>query len=71
MPLHGTRCCSPRQRITAIGAGFDHTPRDLHAWWYLDALSEDHQHGLTIIVFFGSVFSPYYAIARRQGRRTR
>lgn len=52
----------------ALGPGFHHTPpRDGYAWWYLDALSEDHRHGLTIIVFLGSVFSPYYAIARRQG----
>lgn len=37
-----------------------------YAWWYLDALSNDGQHGLTIIAFVGSVFSPYYARARRQ-----
>ena len=37
-----------------------------YAWWYLDALSDDGQHGLTIIAFAGSVFSPYYARARRQ-----
>jgi carotenoid 1,2-hydratase len=32
-----------------------------YAWWYLDALSDDRQFGLTIIGFLGSVFSPYYA----------
>lgn len=32
-----------------------------YAWWYIDALSDDKQHGLTIIAFIGSVFSPYYA----------
>ena len=54
--------------LPQLGPGFDHTPpRDGYAWWYLDALSEDGEHGLTIIVFLGSVFSPYYAIARRQG----
>ncbi len=35
-----------------------------YAWWYLDALSDDGAHGLTIIAFIGSVFSPYYARAR-------
>ena len=32
-----------------------------YAWWYVDALSDDGQHGLTLIAFIGSVFSPYYA----------
>ena len=35
-----------------------------YAWWYVDALSDDGAHGLTIIAFIGSVFSPYYALAR-------
>lgn len=35
-----------------------------YAWWYVDALSDDGQHGLTVIGFVGSVFSPYYAWAR-------
>lgn len=38
-----------------------------YRWWYIDALSDDHRYGLTIIVFVGSVFSPYYAWARRRG----
>jgi carotenoid 1,2-hydratase len=38
-----------------------------YAWWYVDALSEDGRHGLSIIAFIGSVFSPYYAVARRRG----
>ncbi len=38
-----------------------------YAWWYIDALSDDGAHGLTIIAFIGSVFSPYYARARRSG----
>ena len=42
--------------------------RDGYAWWYVDALSDDGRHGLTLIAFIGSVFSPYYALARRRGR---
>lgn len=32
-----------------------------YAWWYIDALSDDGRHGLSLIAFIGSVFSPYYA----------
>ena len=39
-----------------------------YAWWYIDALSDDGRHGLTIIAFVGSVFSPYYAWANRRGQ---
>jgi carotenoid 1,2-hydratase len=38
-----------------------------YRWWYVDALSDDGQNGLTIIGFIGSVFSPYYARARKRG----
>lgn len=38
-----------------------------YRWWYLDALSDDGRCGLTLIAFIGSVFSPYYAAARRRG----
>jgi carotenoid 1,2-hydratase len=38
-----------------------------YLWWYLDALSDDGTHGLSIIAFVGSVFSPYYAWARARG----
>lgn len=38
-----------------------------YLWWYLDGLSDDGLHGLTIIGFVGSVFSPYYAWARMRG----
>ena len=37
-----------------------------YAWWYVDALSDDRQHGITIIAFIGSVFSPWYAWAGRK-----
>jgi carotenoid 1,2-hydratase len=38
-----------------------------YRWWYLDAVSDDAQFGLCVIAFVGSVFSPYYAVARRRG----
>jgi len=38
-----------------------------YLWWYIDALSDDGQHGLSLIAFVGSVFSPYYALARALG----
>ena len=41
--------------------------RNGYSWWYVDALSDDGHHGLTIIIMLGSVFSPYYAQARRRG----
>ena len=37
-----------------------------YVWWYVDALSDDGKHGLSIISFVGSVFSPYYKFARRK-----
>ena len=42
-------------------------PLNGYRWWYLDALSDDGSQGLVIIGFVGSVFSPYYASARRRG----
>ncbi len=42
-------------------------PHGGYAWWYVDALSEDHRHGLTLIAFVGSVFSPYYFKGRQKG----
>ena len=48
--------------------GFDApVARSGYRWWYLDALSDDGRCGLTLIAFIGSVFSPYYAAARRRG----
>jgi len=40
-----------------------------YLWWYVDALSDCGNYGLTIIAFVGSVFSPYYrsAFARGEG----
>lgn len=46
--------------------GFDKlVPKNGYAWWYIDAVSDDHEHALTLIAFVGSVFSPYYAWSRR------
>jgi carotenoid 1,2-hydratase len=42
-------------------------PHNGYAWWYVDGLSDDGRYGLTVIAFIGSVFSPYYARARRRG----
>lgn len=36
-----------------------------YRWWYIDAVSDDGAHGLTLIAFIGSVFSPYYAWSGR------
>ena len=48
------------------GPRFDEAiPAGGYTWWYVDAISDDGQHGLTIIAFLGSVFSPYY---KRSGR---
>ena len=48
------------------GPRFDATvPRGGYAWWYVDALSDDGRHGITLIAFIGSVFSPFYAWSRR------
>ena len=41
--------------------------RNGYVWWYVDAMSDDGRHSLTLILFIGSVFSPYYARARRRG----
>jgi carotenoid 1,2-hydratase len=50
------------------GPRFDQpVPPGGYAWWYVDALSDDGRTGLTLIAFIGSVFSPYYARARRSG----
>ncbi|OUW04740.1 MAG: hypothetical protein CBD16_01650 [Betaproteobacteria bacterium TMED156] len=35
-------------------------------WWYIDGTSEDGRNALTIIVFVGSVFSPYYTNAQKK-----
>ena len=39
-------------------------PDNGYSWWYVDAISDDGEHALTIIAMLGNVFSPYYAWAR-------
>ena len=36
-----------------------------YGWRYVDALSDDGKHGLTVIAFIGSVFSAYYKASGR------
>jgi carotenoid 1,2-hydratase len=53
------------QKAGAGGLFNVNVPSGGYAWWYLDAMSEDGNHALTVIAFIGSVFSPYYAWAGR------
>lgn len=41
-------------------------PADGYRWWYVDAFNAERTAGMTLIVFVGSVFSPYYARVRRK-----
>ena len=43
-------------------------PENGYRWWYVDGMSPDGKHGIVIIAFVGSVFSPYYYRARQSGR---
>jgi carotenoid 1,2-hydratase len=38
----------------------DPTRPGAYQWWYFDATSDDEAHSLVVIVFVGSVFSPWY-----------
>jgi carotenoid 1,2-hydratase len=60
----GTDSCS----LSHAGPDFAlKVPDNGYAWWYVDGISDDGQHGITLIAFVGSVFSPYYKSARRKG----
>jgi carotenoid 1,2-hydratase len=64
-PMPGEVAAAPA--VPARWPDFDHAvPDGGYAWWYLDALSDDGQQALVAIAFIGSVFSPYYAAARRR-----
>ncbi len=55
--------------MNTLTPAFDQpVPDGGYLWWYLDALSDDRKHGITLIAFVGSVFSPYYAWARKAGK---
>ncbi|MEL7297675.1 MAG: carotenoid 1,2-hydratase [Pseudomonadota bacterium] len=41
--------------------------KDGYRWWYIDLISEDERTSVVVIGFIGSVFSPYYARARKRG----
>ena len=50
------------------GLGFDlPVAKNGYRWWYVDGFSDCGAHGVTLIFFIGSVFSPFYASARRKG----
>ena len=62
----GSTVGTNRSRFTALGPRFDaDVPPGGYGWWYIDAISDDGTHGLTIIAFIGSVFSPYYKASGR------
>lgn len=42
-----------------------------YQWWYFDATSDDEAHSLVVIVFVGSVFSPWYFARLANGERAR
>ncbi len=63
---HGSNVRTSGGRSPNGTPSFDQiVPHGGYLWWYVDGLSEDGQHGITIIAFIGSVFSPYYLWANR------
>jgi carotenoid 1,2-hydratase len=63
---HGSLVRAAGRAGNREGPRFDEDiPPGGYSWWYVDAISDDGQHGLTIIAFLGSVFSPYY---KKSGR---
>ena len=55
------------------GRGIDGGPRfdqpvnpGGYLWWYIDGTSENGTHAFSLIIFVGSVFSPYYSSAKKQ-----
>ncbi|WP_439107009.1 carotenoid 1,2-hydratase [Congregibacter sp.] len=64
----GDATLPPRYSSRAPGIDFaQEVTDDGYLWWYADAISDDGQQAMTMIIFVGSVFSPYYARARRRG----
>lgn len=57
----GSALGTPGGRGRDGGPGFNQPVKPGgYLWWYVDGISDCGQHGLTIIIFVGSVFSPYY-----------
>ena len=53
---------------TSGGLGFDlPVSNNGYRWWYVDGFSDCGAHGVTLIFFIGTVFSPFYAAARKKG----
>lgn len=54
--------CPGASPASPLGFAFDTpVPPGGYLWWYIDAISDDGAHAITLIAFVGSVFSPYYA----------
>lgn len=65
-PVNSDRL-KPGKPAPGVPPAFDlPVPQDGYRWWYLDAVSHDGRFGLVIILFVGSVFSPYYYRARQR-----
>ena len=65
---HGSHVGPTGGRHSDGSPRFDQSvPSGGYLWWYVDALSDDGNYGLTIIAFVGSVFSPYYRAAFKRG----
>lgn len=66
---HGDHGGPDRSERSSKGPRFDQAVEPGgYLWWYVDVVSDDGRDALTLILFVGSVFSPFYARARaRQG----
>ncbi|MFK8051645.1 MAG: carotenoid 1,2-hydratase [Woeseiaceae bacterium] len=57
------------QKFKPFDQYFDtEVPEGGYRWWYADVISDDGKTSFVVIGFIGSVFSPYYARARRKQR---
>jgi carotenoid 1,2-hydratase len=65
----GSDVRTPRSREHPGGPDFSQAvPKGGYIWWYVDGISDDESNAITLIAFVGSVFSPYYAVARGLGK---
>ncbi|MDP5070316.1 MAG: carotenoid 1,2-hydratase [Congregibacter sp.] len=70
-PTGAEAAMPPGYRSREAGINFAETVADNgYLWWYIDAISDDGLQAITMIIFVGSVFSPYYAAARRRGAQS-